>query len=87
MNERACGHRGGLSRRVQRVVWQRQPAPAGGLPEYRTAPIHALDRHVGLALEGHAQRLLTALNRALEQTVGPQSIEDLRKDIGLDHAG
>lgn len=32
----------------------------------------------------NAQRLLTALNRALAQTEKPTSVEDLRKEFGLD---
>lgn len=32
----------------------------------------------------NAQRLLTALNRAISRTEIPQSIEDLKKEIGLE---
>lgn len=32
----------------------------------------------------NAQRLLTALNRGLEQTEVPQTPDDLRRDLGLD---
>jgi antitoxin YefM len=34
----------------------------------------------------NAQRLLTALNRALSRTEIPQSIEDFKQEIGLDEA-
>jgi antitoxin YefM len=35
----------------------------------------------------NAKRLLTALVRALEDNVGPQSVEELRNEVGLDDAG
>ncbi len=35
----------------------------------------------------NAKRLLTALARALEDNVGPQSVEELRNEAGLDDAG
>jgi antitoxin YefM len=34
----------------------------------------------------NAARLLTALNRALERTEEPQSLDALRRDLGLDEA-
>jgi antitoxin YefM len=34
----------------------------------------------------NAQRLLTALNRALSRTEIPQSIEDFKQEMGLDEA-
>ena len=35
----------------------------------------------------NAQRLLTALNRALARTEKPRNIEELRREIGLDGKG
>ncbi len=32
----------------------------------------------------NAERLLTALVRARQKTVGPQSVEELRRELGLD---
>ena len=32
----------------------------------------------------NAERLLTALTRAQQQTVAPQSVESLRREVGLD---
>ena len=35
----------------------------------------------------NAQRLLTALHRALEDSVTPQTMDELRTDMGMDDAG
>lgn len=32
----------------------------------------------------NAERLLTALNRAKQRTIGPQSVEELRREVGFD---
>ncbi len=34
----------------------------------------------------NAERLLAALERARQQTVAPQSVEELRREVGLDSA-
>ncbi len=82
--------REGLAKLLDRVTHDREVVVIQRRGEEEVAMIAAADlaslmeTAYLLRSPANAQRLLTALGRALKNEIEPQSIEDLRREVGLD---